>query len=35
MKLDDNGKTDAIAGVTMKVNALVEALNSALSQAKK
>lgn len=35
MKLDDNGKTDAIAGVTMKVNSLVEALNSALSQAKK
>ena len=35
MKLDDSGKTDTIAGVTMKVDALVEALNNALNQAKK
>ena len=27
--------TDTIAGVTMKVNALYEALNNALTQAKK
>lgn len=32
--LDDNGKTDAIAGVTMKVNALYKALENALENAK-
>lgn len=35
LKLDDNGKIDTVAGVTMKVDALVGALNSALDQAKK
>ena len=33
--LDDDGKTDSIAGVTMKVNALYEALKVALDNAKK
>lgn len=33
--LDEDGKTDAVAGVTMKVNALYEALNNALKDAKK
>ena len=33
--LNEDGKTDTIAGVTMKVNALYEALNNALTQAKK
>ena len=32
--LDTEGKTDAIAGVTMKVNALYQALNNALEKAK-
>jgi len=32
--LDENGKTDAIAGVTMKVNALYKALENALNDAK-
>lgn len=31
---NDEGKTDTIAGVTMKVDKLVEALNKALEQAK-
>lgn len=35
LKLDEDGKTDAVAGVTMKVNALYQALNEALNQAKK
>ena len=35
ISLDDNGKTDAIAGVTMKVNALYKALENALKDAKK
>lgn len=34
MKLDNDGYTDTIAGVTMKVNALYQALNNALEQAK-
>lgn len=34
MTLNEDGKTDTIAGVTMKVNALYEALNNALSKAK-
>lgn len=33
--LNDDGKTEAIAGVTMKVNALYQALNNAIEQAKK
>ena len=35
IKLDDNGKTDAIAGVTMKIDALYNALDNALKDAKK
>ena len=35
IKLNEDGKTDTIAGVTMKVNALYEALNNALTKAKK
>jgi len=35
IKLDSDGKTDAIAGVTMKVNALYNALEDALKDAKK
>lgn len=35
MTLNDDGKTDAIAGVTMKVDALYKALENALNQAKK
>lgn len=35
IKLDENGKTDAVAGVTMKVDALYNALNNALKDAKK
>ena len=35
MTLDENGKTDTIAGVTMKVDALYKALESALNSAKK
>ena len=34
MSIDENGKTDAIAGVTMKVDALYKALNNALEKAK-
>lgn len=34
IKLNDEGKTDSIAGVTMKVEALYKALNNALEQAK-
>lgn len=33
--LDEDGKTDAVAGVTMKVNALYQALKIALDDAKK
>lgn len=33
--LDEEGKTDSVAGVTMKVSALYQALNDAISQAKK
>ena len=33
--LNEDGKTDAIAGVTMKVDALYKALENALNQAKK
>ena len=32
--IDDNGKTDTIAGVTMKIDSLYQALNKALEQAK-
>lgn len=32
--LDDNGKTDTIAGVTMKIDALYKALEDALKDAK-
>lgn len=32
--INDEGKTDAVAGVTMKVDALYKALNKALEQAK-
>lgn len=35
IKLDDNGKTDTIAGVTIKIDALYKALNNALENAKK
>ena len=35
MTLNDDGKTDAIAGVTMKIDALYKALENALNQAKK
>jgi len=35
IKLDDDGKTDSIAGVTMRVDALYEALEKALESAKK
>ncbi len=35
IKLDDNGKTDTIAGVTMKIDALYNALDIALKDAKK
>lgn len=33
--LDEDGKTDAVSGCTIKIEALYEALNSALAQAKK
>mgnify|MGYP000251659156 FL=1 len=33
--LNSDGKTEAIAGVTMKIDALYNALNNALEQAKK
>ena len=35
IKLNDEGKTDSIAGVTIKIDALYKALNDALGQAKK
>jgi len=35
LKLNDDGKTDAVSGVTMKVNAIYKAIDSALTQAKK
>lgn len=35
ISLNEDGKTDAIAGVTMKVEALYKALEMALDQAKK
>ena len=35
IKLDNDGKTDAIAGVTMKIDALYKALEGALNKAKK
>ncbi len=34
IELDEDGKTDAVAGVTMKINALYKALENALEQAK-
>lgn len=35
IKINDDGKTDSIAGVTMKVDALYNALNEALKEARK
>ncbi len=35
IKLDENGKTDAVAGVTMKIDALYNAIDLALKNAKK
>ena len=35
IKIDDGGKTDTIAGVTMKIDALYNALDNALKDAKK
>ena len=35
IKLNDEGKTDSIAGVTMKVDALYDALSNALDKARK
>ncbi len=35
LKLDENGKTDAVSGCTIKIDALYEALYNALEQAKK
>lgn len=34
LELNDEGKTDAVSGCTIAINALVEAVNDALSQAK-
>ena len=34
-KLDEDGKTDAVSGCTIKIDALYEALENALNQAKK
>ena len=34
LTLNDEGKTDTIAGVTMKIDALYKALESALNEAK-
>lgn len=34
LKLNDEGKTDAVSGCTIKIDALVKALNQALEQAK-
>lgn len=35
IKLDEDGKTDAVSGCTIKIDALYEAINNALKQAKK
>lgn len=35
LNLDADGKTDAVSGTTIKINALYEAINNALKQAKK
>lgn len=35
LKLDEDGKTDAISGCTIKIDALYSAINEALKQAKK
>lgn len=35
IKLDEDGKTDAVAGVTMKIDALYNAVDMALKEAKK
>lgn len=35
INLDEDGKTDAVSGCTIKIDALYEALDSALNQAKK
>lgn len=35
INLDEDGKTDAVSGCTIKIDALYEALDSALKQAKK
>ena len=34
LNLDSEGKTDAVSGCTIKIDALVKALNKALDQAK-
>ena len=35
LKLDEDGKTDAVSGCTIKIDALYEAVNNALKKAKK
>ena len=35
LELDDEGKTDAVSGCTIKIDALYSAIDSALQQAKK
>lgn len=35
LKLDEDGKTDAVSGCTIKIDALYEAVNDALKQARK
>ena len=35
LQLDDEGKSDAVSGCTIKIDALYEAISSALEQAKK
>ena len=35
LKLDEDGKTDAVSGCTIKIDALYEAASNALKQAKK
>ena len=35
LKLDDEGKTDAVSGCTIKIDAMYEALSKALDSAKK
>lgn len=35
LKLDEDGKTDAVSGCTIKIDAMYEAVNNALEEAKK